>query len=182
MRKSFFKITLILIFLIISIITIVYIYGYKQRERVYYIPYVNMYMKTIWKPFCNYGIILFGKEKKMVYSKKNDYITVYKNVNTLFLFNPNEKNILYIEYERFPQFDSIENRIIIKQISNIKESNNINYKLYKIDCEDIAFFEKKDLNTKIIKQPYIEICVWKYFQGVSINHNKDHIDLVDISN
>ena len=143
----------------------------KEKEEIYYIEDIDMYMKMIWNPSNSYGIVLFGDNDFLSLSENIDYIKVHKNISTFLLFNPKKKKEICLLYQSVSQLDS-SRRLIEKSMSNILFVNNIKYYMNETAYGDTSFYEKRDqANPLIPKKPYIEICISAYFQYVTITKN-----------
>lgn len=140
------------------IVAIFFIYNYflaiKGKDKIYYFPQIEIYLKVYKPPFNKYGYVIFSKDSVFTFSKKIDYVKVYKSEISLvsFVFNPAEHHKFYI-------IDKWNNAQI----------NQVNFIMEKINRENTTFFEHEIISgicTQILKPTYFEISVDGFLQSV----------------
>ena len=92
-----------------------------SNEKLYYIPEIDIYIKTIDSPSEDCGYVLFGKNRDIQISNSVDYVKIGRQVSSFFVFDINNENEIYI---------SENNSIISKNEVNIIFPKSITY-LYK---------------------------------------------------
>lgn len=153
MKKSIF---FLLLPLLVVAVFIVYIYvsAFMVKDKTYYFPQVETYMKVYKPPFNKYGYVFFSKDSVFSFSENIDFVKVYKSETSSvsFIFNPAEKSKFYIT-DRW----------------NNAQINQVNFVVKQINKEDTTFFEQAVIsgaNTYILKPPYFEIFVEDFLQSV----------------
>ena len=160
-------------FISLTILVIIFTFSMTScliKEETHYISDMDMYMKMIWVPSDEQGIVLFGENESLSFSDSIDYIKVYKNVSTFFLFDPDEKRKIYVLYETIQQLDST-NRLVDVSFPNVSKINSYNYQIIEAVLGDTIFYKKRDRtnpHSHVPKHPYIEICIAPHFQYVVI--------------
>lgn len=141
------------------------------RKKLYYVPQMEMYIKTIYYPKDEFGYIILGKNKYISVTDSDDYVVVGKQtggVCATILLNPNKKD----EVNFLLTFNSIykKNQRHYKFLM-VKDSND----------EDTVFYEKRHLSDPLkLKRPFINIQVNEFFESVFIsNYNDSYLHKLD---
>lgn len=151
------KLKFFLLFLLIAVaLFIVYIYVSTsiEKDKTYYFPQIETYMK-VYKPlFNNYGYIIFSKDSVITFSENSDFVRIYKSeISSIdFIFNPFESKKIYV----------------VDRWSNT-EFNQSDYIIERINRTDTTFFEQESIigsNTQILKSKYFGIFIEGYLQSV----------------
>lgn len=177
-RKSVILFIIAIACLIIFFFLYLFINSFFTKTKTYYIPEVNMYIKTIWKPHDKYGYILLGNNPDMTISDSTDYIKVYPKVSngiflkynndTVWVNNPIELNVRnknnslqyeYIETNK-PQKINAKKYIIIDKVN---------------ESEPLLFEKKETVELLFINKPYIEISVTEYFDSLLRRNTGDSV-------
>ena len=153
MKKIIFYLLLSLLVIVVFVVYI-YISANKEKNKTYYFPQIETYMKVYKPPFHKYGYVLFSKDSIISFSENTDFVKVYKSEisSVSFIFNPAENNEFYI-IDRW----------------NNAQINQIDFVVKRINQEDTIFFEQETIvgiNTYILKPPYFEIFVEGFLQSV----------------
>lgn len=134
------------------------LYGYfstiKERDKTYYFPQIATYLKVYKPPLNKYAYVIFSKDSVFTFSKKIDFVKIYKSETSSvsFIFNPAEPNKFYI-VDRW----------------NNAQINQVNFTVEKINCENTIFFKQEVISgvcTQILKPTYFEISVDGFLQSV----------------
>jgi hypothetical protein len=155
--KKLILIPLIIIGLIASIF---FVNSYVAREKLYYIPQIGMYLKTICYPRDEFGYILFSKDSTLTLCSMVDYIAVSKETGdrcAIIFTDPSKKNELHF-FIRF---------------GTIYKKNQVHYKfiIHETDLKGVTeFYKKKALSTQ---KPYFNIEISDFFESVSVSNYND---------
>lgn len=159
MRKIIFFLLLPLLVVAVFVICINFS-AIKEKDKTYYFPQIETYLK-IHKPLFNkYGYIIFSKDSIFTFSEKIDFVKIYKSeTNSVsFIFNPTEHNKIYI----------------IDRWNNV-QINQVNFSLEKINKEDTTFFKQEiicGISVQILKPDYLEISVEGFLQSLFYTNYK----------
>jgi len=164
-KLIFMKNTFITILIILGGISLLILVNtYIPRKKLYYVPQMDMYLKTIYYPKDEFGYIIFGNNRNISISDTVDYIAVGKQtggVCATILVNPNKRNEV--------------NFLLI--FNSIYKKNQKHYKFHMMKDnveEDTVFYEKRHLSDPLkLKKPFINIQVNEFFESVFISNNKD---------
>ncbi|MDS1031209.1 hypothetical protein RDV77_01035 [Porphyromonadaceae sp. NP-X] len=153
MKKFIFFLLLPLLAVAIFIVYI-YVSTSFEKDKTYYFPQIETYLKVYKPPFSKYGYVIFSKDSIFSFPENIDYIKIYKSATTSvsFIFNPAENSKFYIT-DRW----------------NNAQINQVNFVVKQINKEDTTFFEQAVIagaNTYILKPPYFEIFIEGYLQSV----------------
>lgn len=147
-----------------GILLLTLINAFIPRKKLYYVPQMEMYIKTIYYPKDEFGYIIFGKNNNLSVSDTDDYIAVGKQtggVCATILVNPNKK-------------DEVN---FLLTFNSIYKKNRRHYKFFMVKDsidEDTVFYEKRHLSDPLkLKRPLINIQVNEFFESVFISNNKD---------
>lgn len=151
---------IILFFLLFPLICIIvfiaycYVSAIIERNKKYYFPQIETYLRVYNPPFNKYGYVIFSKDSLLPLSESVDYVKVFKSETSQisFIFNSSENNKIYI-VDRW----------------NNTEINQADFIIEKIDRTDTTFFEQESIagmNTHILKPLYFEIFVEGFLQSV----------------
>ena len=159
MKKFIF---FILFPLLIAAVFIVYIYvsAAMEKDKTYYFPQIEIYLRVYKPPFNKYSYVIFSKDSVFTFSENIDFVKIYKSKTNWinFVFNPAENNKFYI-VDRW----------------NNTQVNQVDFTVEKISRKDTAFFEQEVIAgvcTSILKPIYFEISVDGFLQSVFYtNHN-----------
>lgn len=146
-------------FLLIPLLVLVVFFVYlnisanMEKNKTYYFPQIEIYMKVYKPPFNKYGYVLFSKDSIFSFSENSDFVKVYKSETSSasFVFNPTDNNKIYIT-DRW----------------NNTQINQVNFVVKQINMEDTTFFEKTVIsgaNTYVLRQPYFEIFIEDFLQS-----------------
>ncbi len=140
------------------VLTVFFVYLYisanMEKNKTYYFPQIEIYMKVYKPPFNKYGYVLFSKDSIFSFLENSDFVKVYKSETSSasFVFNPAENNKFFIT-DRW----------------NNTQINQVNFIVKLINKEDTTFFEQTVIsgaNTYVLKQPYFEIFIEDFLQSV----------------
>lgn len=151
---------IILFFLLFPLICFIvfiaycYVSAIIERNKKYYLPQIETYLRVYNPPFNKYGYVIFSKDSLLPLSESVDYVKVFKSETSQisFIFNSSENNKIYI-VDRW----------------NNTEINQADFIIEKIDRTDTTFFEQESIagmNTHILKPLYFEIFVEGFLQSV----------------
>ncbi len=147
-------ILLFLLFVVMVFIGYLYISAHSEKERTYYFPQIDVYMK-VYKPiFRDYGYVIFSNDSVFSFSEDKDFIRIYKSeVGQIdFVINPLNGKKIYV----------------VDRWNNAK-INQVNFDIRKINREDTTFFEQEDIvgfQAQRLKSQYFEIFIEDYLQSV----------------
>ena len=134
--------------------------SFIAREKLYYVPKIDMYLKTIYYPKDEFGYILFSKDSTLTLCNTVDYIVVSKQTGdrcAIIFTDPSKKNELHF-FIRF---------------GTIYKKNQVHYKLiiHKTDLKGVTeFYKNGALSTR---KPYFNIEVSDLFESVSVSNYND---------
>lgn len=177
-RKSCLLLLIILGSPILLFFLYLFISSFLSRTKTYYVSDVNMYIKTIWKPYDKYGYILLGNNPDITLSDKIDYIKVYpkisngiflkQNNDTVWVNNPIQLSVYYGN-------NGLEYKYI--EANKPKKVNCQKYIIIdKVNKTEPILLNKKDIkDLLLIKEPYIEISVGDYFNSLWIKNTGDSV-------
>ena len=153
MKKLTFFLLIPLLVLAVFFIYL-YISANKEKNRTYYFPQIETYIKVYKPPFNKYGYLIFSKDSVFSFSENIDFFKVYKSETSSvhFIFNPAEHSKFYI-IDRW----------------NNTQINQVNFVVKRINKEDTTFFEQtviSGVNTYVLKPPYFEIFVEDFLQSI----------------
>lgn len=159
---------------IVLILLYLYISSFSARTKTYYIPDVDLYVKTILTPKDKFGYILFGNNSDILLSDSVDYISVYYNISNSVIINSNKKDTIWY-YNQIAYNKLQENEYTI--LSRAKEIHFRDYVIVDgVNETDTVFFQKRYMtNPIIIKKPYMEISVGERFDGIWIKNAGDSV-------
>jgi hypothetical protein len=154
MKKLIF---FLLLPLLVVAVFVVYLYvsANNVKDKTYYFPQIETYMKVHKPSFNKYGYVLFSKDSMFSFSESIDFVQVYKSETSSvsFIFNPAESNKFYI-IDRW----------------NNAQINQVNFVMEKISREDTTFFEQETIANvccrQVLKPHYFEISVEGFLQTV----------------
>jgi len=92
------KLILIPLILIGLIMLTLFANSFIAREKLYYVPKIDMYLKTIYYPKDEFGYILFSKDSTLTLCNTVDYIVVSKQTGdrcAIIFTDPSKKNELH---------------------------------------------------------------------------------------
>jgi hypothetical protein len=136
-------------------VTYSYVSAIKEKDKTYYFPQIETYLKIYKPPFGKYGYVIFRKDSTFTFLENVDFVKVYKSETSSvsFIFNPAENSKFYI-VDRW----------------NNAQINQVNFAVEKIDREDTTFFEQEVIAgvccIQILKPTYFEIFVEGFLQSV----------------
>jgi len=153
MKKLIFFLLLPLLAVAVYIVFI-YVSANFEKNRTYYFPQIETYLKVYNPPFSKYGYVIFSKERVFSFSENIDFVRIYKSETSSvgFIFNPLENKKIYV-------VDEWDNTVINQSIFCIE----------KINRKDTTFFEQENIagaNTQILKPKYFEFYIEGYLQSV----------------
>ena len=153
MKKLLLILLLPLLFVAVFVVYI-YVSAIMEKDKTYYFPQIDTYVKIYKPPFNKNGYVLFSKDSIFSFSENIDFAKIYKSETSSvsFIFNPFEKN-----------------KIFVVDWCNNAQINQINFIVEKISRNDTTFFENHIIagtQTYILKYPYIEVFVEGYLQSV----------------
>jgi hypothetical protein len=154
------KLILIPLIVIGLIVVILFANSFIAREKLYYVPQIGIYLKTISYPKDEFGYILFSKDSNLTLCSKVDYIAVSKQTGdrcAIIFTDPSKKNELHF-FIRF---------------GTIYKKNQVHYKLiiHNTDLKGVTeFYKNGALSTK---KPYFNIEVSDLFESVSVSNYND---------
>ncbi len=163
-RKSCLASFAIFLLLVVACFLYLFINGLIAREKVYYIPEVGMYIKTIAVPKEDVGYILFGNSGNIALSDNTDFITVGKNISTQILLDSHKKNI-YLPYYFLNG----------KIKSSIREKKQIVYTISEVAITDTCFFNEITSDYHTVKETYIGVSISDKFNVVKVKSVGDSI-------
>ncbi len=151
------KLKILLLFLLLTVtVFIMYIYvsASFEKNKTYYFPQIETYLKVYKPPFSKYGYVIFSKERASSFSKNIDFVKIYKSeISSIsFIFNPAENSRIYIT-DRW----------------NNTQVNQVNFVMKQINKEETTFFEQEVIsgaNTYILKPAYFEILVEDFMRSI----------------
>ena len=131
----------------------------RTKEKLYYVPQNDMYIKIINPPLDKYGYIVLAQDSVILLSDEIDYIKVCKSETSSIdiICNPNDKKQVYINDR-----------------ANSSTINSVKYEIRKISFKDpLLFTEEKiaGISTYLLKPPYFDINFDGYFEEVYISIN-----------
>jgi len=142
--------------LLVIAVFIVYIYvsASFEKDKTYFFPQIEKYLKVYKPPFSKYGYVIFSKDTVFSFSENIDFVKVYKSElsSVSFIFNPLENNNIYV----------------LDRWNNI-EINQSNFIIKKINRTDTIFFEQESIggaDTQILKPKYFEIFIEDYLKSL----------------
>lgn len=155
MKKKYIILSLVLLLSLSAFIAYYIIFFIPEKNKEYYFPQIETYIKMHNLPFDNYGHVIFSKDSISSFSDKVDFVEIYKSETSWinFIFNPVENNKIYI----------------VDRYNNIVQINQVDFIFERIDQTDTLFFEKHIVagtQTYLLKPPYIEISVDGYLKSV----------------
>ena len=168
-RKSCLLLLVILGSPILLFFLYLFVSSFFPRTETYYIPQLDMYVRTIIKPKDEYGYILFGDNPNLILSDSTDYIGVYTNISNSVIVKPNEDTIWFCSQIKQDVLNEGEYTIMNKA-KEIKQK-----KFVIIDGTneiDSTFFNGKDsFGIKLVKKPYIKISVVDNFYYILVRQD-----------
>lgn len=69
----------ILVSLLVIAVFVVYLYvsANKEKDRTYYFPQIETYLKIYKPPFRKYGYVIFSKDSVFTFSENIDFVKIY---------------------------------------------------------------------------------------------------------
>lgn len=155
-----FKRFLLLSLLIVTVLIVsIYVSWDAEKEKTYYFPQIEMYLKVHKPPLSKYGYVVFSKDSTFTFSEDIDFVRIYKSEvsEVRFIFNPKEKNRFYL-IDR----------------SNNAQVNQVNFAIREINGKDTTFFEQEVIAKmgciSTLKPIYFEITIEGFLQSVFYNN------------
>lgn len=129
------------------------IYQITIKERVYYIPEHNLYVKVSHKPKDDYGYVYFAKDSNGIFRNKN-YLKLQKAVDNCVLsvyLKANKDSIFYISLGNPFEIKSVDFVFIEKErldstLFYVAREPSL---YYKVRPEYVTTFELSDFNSDI---------------------------------
>ena len=146
--KLVFKLLFLLLILALGIL---HFNSLIRKERIYYIPQINTYIKLVEPSSCNYGYVFFSGDDRFVNS--TDFFKIWR-IGTAgivkIVFNPEEREVFYI----------------LNRYGKHVDINSDKYKMSEIEITDSTFFNEPQHSITTMKKPYESVSIEYSFEGV----------------
>ena len=124
------------------------------EEELYYLPQLEIYIRTLDNPQKDYYYLFFSKDSSRVLSDSADCIEVTKHVSTVLVLDKEKKNNIYACYNG--------------NISKIKAREFVIHKSLSY-AEDTIYYKPRHKTTRLqLKEPFIELVFGKYLSHPSL--------------
>lgn len=168
-RKSCLFLLVIAISPIVLFLLYLFINSFFSRTETYYIPQLDMYVKTIIKTKDKYGYVLFGDNPNLILSDSTDYIGVHTNISNSVLINLNKDTIWFCSQIK-------QNEIKEGEYTVMNRAKEIKQKKFVIidgtnETDSIFFNGKDSFGIKKVKNPYIKISVIDNFYYILVRQD-----------
>lgn len=152
--KKFILFLLLPLLIVAVFIVYIYVSASFEKDRTYYFPQIETYLKVYKPPFSKYGYVIFSQDSVFSFSENIDFVKIYKSETSSvrFIFDPTENSKFYI-IDRW----------------NNAQINQVNFTVKQISRGDTTIFEQEvisGVNTYILKPTYFEIFVEDFLQSV----------------
>ncbi|MCL1937340.1 MAG: hypothetical protein FWF52_02960 [Candidatus Azobacteroides sp.] len=172
-RKSYLICFTIFLLPLITYFLYLFLNSLISREKIYYIPEAEMYIKTIIVPKNYYGYILFGKSDDIVESDSIDYIILAQRLSHEILVDPVKKNNIYLEYDIMERIK--ENQLVNDTFFMYDKKNPVFYSMIDIATTDTCFFNEYEKYYHVSKNSYISIVFDEHFNEVKVRNAGDSV-------
>lgn len=156
MKKGCFGILLIPIVLFILFCIFLFCKSHITKERLFFIPEINIYVMTSLKQADGFGYVIIGKDKSLTISNDYDFFKIEMcELCELNLYV--EGNNIFLEKDNFLSF--------------IKEINEVKFRIHIEDLESLNIYERHPYNRsiEIIKGPYVLLSSKHYFKDLYLH-------------